>query len=146
MRVARTCERDAMSRKLRNGRTGGKFGGERFVALPHDVVHAMQQHRISCVARSAIIELSTIYNGSNNGSIAMAARSLAERLHVSKDTAARALKELIDAGFIETTRTADFDGKQRKATEYRLTWRKCDRTGRPASRLYRRQDTPPPVV
>ena len=77
-----------MSRKLRNGEPEANSGGERFVALPRCGPCDATAPHFMRAARSAIIEPSTIYNGSNNGSIAMAARSLAERLHVSKDTAA----------------------------------------------------------
>jgi predicted transcriptional regulator len=41
-----------------------------------------------------------IYNGVNNGWLGMSARSLASAINVSRATAARALKELTDRGFM----------------------------------------------
>jgi len=40
------------------------------------------------VARAALIEVLAIYNGSDNGYLALSARTAAERTNCSKDTAA----------------------------------------------------------
>ena len=89
------------------------------------------------------MELLDIYSGSNNGRIALSARGLAERLPVSRATAARALLELTDRGFIEITRPGGFSLKSgaRRASEWRLTQFRCDLTGElPAKKFMQWQD------
>jgi DNA-binding transcriptional MocR family regulator len=67
----------------------------------------------------------------------MSARTLAEQLGVSKSTAARALLQLEDAGFIETVKIGSFRRRDRMASEYRLTFHRCDASGSPPSRAFR---------
>jgi DNA-binding transcriptional MocR family regulator len=88
------------------------------------------------VARAAYVELCRRYDGANNGRIAMSARDLAARLKCSKDTAARALRELEDAGFITTVKIGTFSRKNRLASEYRLNLHPCDVTGAPPDRRW----------
>ena len=57
----------------------------------------------------------------------MPERNLADRLGISRNTANRAIKELLIFGFIEVTRGASFAGK-RIAVEYLLTHLPDDRT------------------
>jgi DNA-binding Lrp family transcriptional regulator len=75
----------------------------------------------------------------NNGQIAMPARLLAERLDVSPSTAARALLQLEAAGLIETIKVGSFRRKDRMASEYRLTFHRCDASGAPPSRAFMEQ-------
>jgi hypothetical protein len=56
---------------------------------------------LSPVARSVFIELTAIYNGSNNGRLALSTRDAAERISCSKNTSARAFAELIQKGFAD---------------------------------------------
>jgi len=70
-----------------------------------------------------------LFNGVNNGRLAMSGRRLAELLHVSKATGTRALKVLVERGFLEVVTPSAFSCKTRRATEYRLTVHKCDVTG-----------------
>ena len=72
-------------------------------------------------ARAVYIELAILFNGSNNGEIALSVRDAARRCKISKDTAAKAMHELADKGFIEITTPGAFGYKLRHATEYRLT-------------------------
>jgi len=90
----------------------------------------------SLAARCALVELTRLYNGRNNGQLALSARGLAERLGTSKDTAARALNELESRGFIETVKAGSFRPRLRRATEYRLTTHRCDVTLQPPSRAF----------
>jgi DNA-binding transcriptional MocR family regulator len=96
------------------------------VSLPWYMLDCRAWRALSLPARAAFIELARLYNGKNNGTIAMSARSLAQRLHSSKDTASRALAELEAKGFIETAKAGSFSWKQRHAAEYRLTLYRCD--------------------
>jgi DNA-binding transcriptional regulator YhcF (GntR family) len=76
---------------------------------------------LSPVARSIFIEVAAIYNGSNNGRLALSVRDAAERVCCSKTTAARAFAELTQTGFIDLCSRGHFDRKTPHAAEYRLT-------------------------
>jgi hypothetical protein len=86
-------------------------------------------HQLSPHARLAYLELARLYNGENNGRISLSARRLACQMPCDKATASRALRELEDAGFIETMRVGTFTRKDRLASEYRLCIYTCDVTG-----------------
>jgi DNA-binding transcriptional MocR family regulator len=85
-------------------------------------------------ARALYVELAMLYYGvgTNNGRIGFSVRQAAQAIHVSKDTAARAMRHLQERGFIVATTKGRFDGK-RHATRWRLTEFKCDLTGQLAS-------------
>jgi len=68
------------------------------VQLPWYLIDSVAWRSLSFVARSAFIEVARLYNGSNNGRLGLAARTLADRLGCSKATAARALNELEETG------------------------------------------------
>jgi hypothetical protein len=121
-----------MNRTGKNGRGSQK---ERYVALPHYIMNTMAWCRLSVTARAAWLEFVRAHNGSNNGKIAMPERTLADRLGVSRNTANRAIKELLTFGFIEMTKGASFAGK-RHAAEYRLTHLKDDITKALPSRAF----------
>ena len=72
----------------------------------------------------------------NNGLINASSRALALEMNVSRATAARAVRELIETGFVEVTEWGRFDLKDRNANAYRLAWRFCDRTNQPASKAF----------
>jgi len=76
------------------------------------------------------------YDGRNNGWLALSVREAAARARINKDTASRAFQTLAEKGFIEETQRGAFAWKARHASEYRLTWEKCDRTGRLPSFTY----------
>jgi len=80
------------------------------------------------VERCALIEVYKRYDGKNNGSIHVSNRELGDELHVSKTTAGRAMKRLVQIGFLEITVQGSFSQKTNQATEYRLTELKCDLT------------------
>jgi DNA-binding transcriptional MocR family regulator len=91
---------------------------------------------LSPVARCIFLELAAIYNGSNNGRLALSARDAAERVRCSKNTAARAFAELTQKGFIDLCSRGHFDRKTPHAAEYRLTMHPCDRSGERASKRF----------
>ena len=121
-------------RKSRRGNTKSP----RFVSLFHYMLGSLAWHRLSLHARASYIELAQIYDGTNNGTLAMSARGLACQMPCNKDTAAQALRELEDAGFIETAKVGKFarKGEDRRASEYRLTCFRCDATGALPSRKF----------
>src|SRR5262249_16326578 len=84
-------------------------------------------HCLSCPARAALIELIDRHNGINNGFIGLGVRELAYELGCGHATAQRALQELDDARLAQPTKVGAWRGK--KATEWRLTFRLCNKTG-----------------
>jgi DNA-binding transcriptional regulator YhcF (GntR family) len=93
---------------------------------------------LSGLAVIAFVEFSRRYNGNNNGTLHLSARELAELHHCSKNTAANAIRELIDKGFIEVVKASGFNVKDKKcqATEYRVTLFFCDAKQQPASKAF----------
>ena len=122
----------------KKGRSRGKLSS--FIALERYITAAPAWQSLSLAARCGYMELLDIYNGSNNGTIALSARMLSERLHISRATAARALNELTARGFIEATRAGGFNIKsgERRATEWRLNRYQCNLTGQVPSQQYMR--------
>lgn len=114
----------------------GRSKTEPFVSLPQYMMRSLAWLSLSAVARCVLIELATRYKGSNNGYLALSTRNAAERVRCSKDTAARALADLIAKGFIECCSRGHFDRKSPHASEYRLTLYSCDRTGQRASKAF----------
>jgi hypothetical protein len=83
---------------------------------------------LSVTARAAYIEIGIRFFGANNGAISVSSRWLGERLGTGKSTAARALKELVNAGIIEITSRGSW-ADEPEASCYRLMDRKCDISG-----------------
>jgi hypothetical protein len=120
------------------GRSRGQLSS--FVALERYMLHSPAWKSLSPPARCAFLELCNLYNGSNNGRIALSARTLSELLSVSRATAGRAFKDLTNRGFIEAVRQGGFNVKTgtRRSTEWRLTTQHCDVTGEKASKTFMR--------
>jgi DNA-binding transcriptional regulator YhcF (GntR family) len=126
-----------MTKMLKNGRTKVK---ERFVMLTYDMLTAPAWEGLSTQARTVLIQVAKRYNGSNNGTLGASYRDLACECRINKDTAQRAVGELIDAGFLELGQAGSFIYKRRHAAEYRLTWFSCDKTGQKGSRAWKAKD------
>ncbi|PWB92042.1 hypothetical protein C5688_03350 [Methylocystis sp. MitZ-2018] len=62
---------------------------------------------------------------------------MAERLDVCPTAAAKAMRDLLNNGFVELVRASDF-GKKKRSAEYRLTHVPCDATGAIASKKFLR--------
>jgi hypothetical protein len=67
------------------------------------------------------LALAQRYNGYNNGEISMSVREAARLLHVAKDTATKAFRELEAKGFIRRNICGSFNWKIRHATTWILT-------------------------
>jgi hypothetical protein len=128
---------EAMRKMLKNGRTKVK---DRFVMLTYDILNSPAWEGLSAQARAVLIQIAKRYNGANNGALAASVRILAAECRINKDTAAKAVKELLDAGFLELAQAGAFSFKKRHAAEYRLTWLKCDQTGARGSRAWKTKD------
>lgn len=116
-----------MAGQNKKGRSKGSLS--RFLALEHYLLSSPAWKSLNPVERCAYVEVAQLYNGSNNGRLAMSGRRLSELLHVSKATGTRALTVLVERGFLEVVKPSAFSCKIRRATEYRLTIEKCNVTG-----------------
>jgi hypothetical protein len=109
-----------------------------YIKLPHYISDCFAWSQLPPNARSAWLELVRLYCGSNNGRLAMPVRKLAERLHASRSSAARAIQELLTYGFIELAKASTF-AQKRLAAEYRLTHLPCNVTGKLPSKNFMRK-------
>lgn len=122
---------------LRNGRSITQL---RYVMLYHWLMETEAWKSLDGNARAIYLEMARRYAGpgSNNGKIAYSARQAAENLHISKDTANRALNALQDRGFIVVVTKGAFSRKDPHATEWRLTEFDCDVSGNLATKDFTR--------
>ena len=112
-----------MSRRKKDNyrRSGGYFTFDR------GVYRSQQFLRLKKIERLALIHLISYRIPYQREEIAMSSRRLAKEIGVNKDSAAQALKGLVQAEFIQIVDESSwFDGKSRS---YRLTFTPC--FGRP---------------
>ena len=104
-------------------------GVSRFLSLHHRLLKSHAWHCLTPLQRCGYIEIAQLYDGTNNGRLAMSTRRLAGLIPCSKNSAI--LSELEDAGFIDTVKLGKYTRKaeERTASEYRLTDFRCDVTG-----------------
>jgi hypothetical protein len=114
----------AKQRRMRgiSGRSKRKF-----LQLYTNVKRSTAYHGLSSYARSLLFELIDRYNGCNNGMIGLGVREAAYELGCCTGTASNAMRELDDAGLARPTKVGAWRGK--RATEWRLMWLRCDKTG-----------------
>jgi len=96
--------------------------------LPNFMLDSPAWKSLRTSSQSTYIAIARLYNGTNNGSLAISNRMLADRIPYSRATAKRSVDELVEKGFIEIVTSGSFDCKLKLATEYRLTIYKCDVT------------------
>lgn len=109
---------------------GRSRNGPSFVQVLHWMMDSQAWLDLSAVEKAAYVQLSRRFDGKNNGKLGLSARVLAFELHVSKDTAAKALNALAVAGFIKCVTWAGFNSNaERTSREYRLTCYRCNVTG-----------------
>jgi hypothetical protein len=84
---------------------------------------------LSCQARAVLLEIARGHDGTNNGRLGLSIRRASERCNIARGTAARALVELQERGFIDCMAKGAFSLKAPHASEWRLTWWNCDVTG-----------------
>lgn len=119
-----------MTRGRGQDQRGRSRKGERFVKLDHWLLKTPAWQALGPVARAIYVELAQRYNGFNNGEIALSVRDAARLVHVAKDTASKAFRELEDKGFVIRVVCGSFNWKLRHATTWELT-------------AYAKGDTPP---
>ena len=98
---------------------------------------------LSSDARSLLLEFRFLYKGWENR-VHMSVRQAMERMNVGQRPAQRALKELLDRGWIRVIEQGSFKRKVRHATVYALTNVPLeDRDGATATKDYMRWSPPP---
>jgi hypothetical protein len=123
-------------------KSGRRKSGRRFIQLYSNVKRSEAYHSLSVIARAMLIEVLDRYTGINNGMIAMSCRDGADALGCSRGAAANALRELDDACLIRPVTGGVWRGK--RATEWRLTFYCCDKTGElPVTSWKERAKCPP---
>ena len=106
---------------------GNKRGKRKFLRLFTNVKRSVNYHGLGNYARCLLYELIDRYTGINNGFIGLGTREAAYELGCSHGTIISAMRELDDAGLARPTKLGSRLGK--KATEWRLTFLRCDKTG-----------------
>ena len=103
-------------------RTGRSCRDAKHVRLYGFELESSAYQSLSPGGRALLIEFRWRYNGDTNR-IHMSVRSAAKALGVGKDTARRAIAELLDRGFIRLLRKGRFTVREgpRDASEYALT-------------------------
>jgi DNA-binding transcriptional regulator YhcF (GntR family) len=118
----------------------GKKKPRRHVRLYHYLLQTAAWQDLDANARAIYVEIAQRYagEGSNNGRIPYAVRDGAKALQISPATVSRALRSLIEHGFIVPMKLGGFNRKLRHATEWRLTEFPCDVTNAFASKEFAR--------
>ena len=119
-----------MSRRRRRRRhdpTGRGDSKGQYIGLGYPTIRSPAWRSLSGAAIKVWCELRSRYHGGNNGRLSLSLDEGARLLHLSKSTVRRALGELESRGFIVLTRKGRWYG--RKASEWRVTDRRCDTDG-----------------
>jgi hypothetical protein len=114
----------AKQKKMRG--IGGR-SKRKFLQLYTNVKRSKAYHQLTSYARSLLFELIDRYNGCNNGMIGFGVREAVYELGCCKGTVSNAMRELDDTGLARPTKIGAWRGK--RATEWRLMWLRCDKTG-----------------
>ena len=93
-----------------------------FIAIPKDVLESPQYAQLSAWAVKLLIDIYSQFNGKNNGDLCAAWAPMRKKGWNSRGTLSRAVKELLNAGFIKLTR----QGGKHKASLYAVTWKPID--------------------
>jgi len=96
---------------------------ERFVKLRHALLESPKWRNLPGIVQALYVDMARKYNGKNNGQISYSARDGAKAVHVSRDTANRALRLLEWFDLIRCTKRGSFKVKTKnaKAPEWLLT-------------------------
>lgn len=120
----------------KHNQRGRSKSGDRHARLTHFLMDTRAWLSLSPIERALYLEVARIYNGTNNGWLGLSVRRAGVRCNINKDTAAAALKVLMERGFIELATPGGFSRKTPHAAEWRLTEWPCDRTHTPATKAY----------
>lgn len=117
-------------------RKGRSVGGPSFIQLHHFLMDTPAWRSLSPAERVLYLEIARLYNGSNNGWLALSTRDAAERCSINRGTAGKAFLALQERGFIECVTVGGFSRKTRHASEWRLTMWPCDVTRAAGSKAF----------
>lgn len=120
----------------KHNQTGRSTSKPPYVMLPWYVMDTPAWKHLGHGARAAYLEIIRCWNGANNGGIILSVRKLAERLNCSHGSAAIYLRELNDLGFVDFTHIGSFSRRNRLASEFRVTFHRCDKTGQKPSKRF----------
>lgn len=102
-----------MSRKKKNNKIDFKF-----IPMPRHILESSEYASLKSYAVKLLIDLYAQYRGGNNGDFSAAWKIMEKRGWRSRDTLGKALKELVQKGFIELTR----QGWTHRCSLYAVTW------------------------
>jgi hypothetical protein len=108
---------------------GRSKSGPPFVQLPWFMLDSEAWQALTPQQVAVYLDLARNYDGSNNGTLALSVRDAARRCRINKDTANKALATLEAMGFTECATPGRFNQNDRRATEWRLTLWRCNKTG-----------------
>jgi DNA-binding MarR family transcriptional regulator len=94
----------------------------RHIRLYHSITESEAWRHLSGNAIKVLIALARFDDGSSNGELFFSERTGASAAGLSRNTVRRALRELIDKGFIAQTKPGAFNRNTLLAATYRLTW------------------------
>lgn len=107
----------------------------KFVMLPDWLTRTPAYRCLTPAARSLYVEFNILYNGVNNGELFVSWREAAKAIGVrASTTAAKALEELTDKGFIKQRVRGSFGNKTGLASTWVLTAH--DYRGKPATKEF----------
>jgi hypothetical protein len=116
----------AKPRRAKKPNATGRSDTSRFARLDHRILNSNAYRALNPNARTLLVELISLHNGENNGSIWLSVRDATARMGLADTAAAsRAFDDLQTLGFIEITKDADFRVKASdtsRARCWRLTW------------------------
>jgi hypothetical protein len=118
----------------KKGRSKGTFSD--FLLLERYIMRSVAWRSLSPVERAVYVEFAYHYSGTNNGSIRVSTRMLADGLGIGKATVCRSIKVLAERGFIDCVKPGYFSLKVRHCAEYRLQAFRCDVTGALPGKLF----------
>ena len=101
---------------------GNRIKGEgRFIRVFHHMLDTPAGKSLTPHEMTVLIRLMQLYNGANNGGIAMSSRRAAGLANINKDTAYKCLASLTEKGFLKVTTPSGFGVNSRRAVEYEIT-------------------------
>lgn len=107
--------------------------------LDHSLLTSPAYRSLSPVSRALLVELVRLYNGKNNGMLAVSERDAASICNVSRITIRKGFAQLIEVGILEISRNSYFNVKSgdKRCREYALTWLFNFAERKPASNAWR---------
>jgi CRP-like cAMP-binding protein len=100
----------------------GRRKTPRFVMITHTMMNTEAWQDLTGVAVKLLLNFVKMHDGSNNGQLALTEQQAADAIGVSRNTASRALEELISHGFLRVTQRGAFHVKTKRPSIWRLTF------------------------